>query len=158
MVVSQTMIDQADASIRATWPANTKYIHADTFVCSVTIPVSVAGAATAVPVNVDGDILTSQPLPQSQVWRLDDIYAYSSADVPLGALIQFKKNKIKEMAKTANIQTQLTVNQTRPGLPAVFIYEPQSSMQLFALNIADVTATDTDTFYVAAVLYDSTFG
>ena len=44
MVVSQTMIDQADASIRATWPAYTKYIHPDQFLAAVTI----AGRRTSV--------------------------------------------------------------------------------------------------------------
>jgi hypothetical protein len=158
MVVSQTMIDQADASIRATWPAYTKYIHSDTFTCTATFGVIAAGSSTPVEVDVDGDVEVSQNIPQSQVFRLDDIYTNSSADTPIQALIQFKKNKIKELAKTANIAVQVVSNQTRPGLPAVFIYEPQSSMQLYALNIAAVTATETDTFYVAAVVYDSSFG
>jgi hypothetical protein len=117
-----------------------------------------AGSSTPVEVDVDGDVEVSQNIPQSQVFRLDDIYTNSSADTPIQALIQFKKNKIKELAKTANIAVQVVSNQTRPGLPAVFIYEPQSSMQLYALNIAAVTATETDTFYVAAVVYDSSFG
>jgi hypothetical protein len=124
----------------------------------VTVPIGGAGDSNAVNVNIDGSVATSQPIPQSQVFRLDDIYTNSAGDTPIQVLVQFVKNKIKVMATTANIATQLTTNQTRPGLPAVFIYEPQTSMQLYALNIAAVTATNTDTFYVAAVIYDSTFG
>jgi hypothetical protein len=140
------MIDQADAAIRSTWPAYTKYIHADTFTCKATFNPVGAGASTQVDVNVDGDVATSQPIPSSQVFRIDDIYTNSAGDTPIQALVQFYKNKIKLMATTANIAVQVVSNQTRPGLPAVFIYEPQSSMQLYASNIAAVTATDTDTF------------
>jgi hypothetical protein len=124
----------------------------------VTIQPGAALSSTAVTVNVDGDAGTSQSIPQSQVWRLDDIYLNSAADAPVQSLIQFNKNKIKVLATTANITTQVVSNQTRPGLPAVFIYEPQSSMQVYALNIPAVTATNTDTFYVSAVIYDSSFG
>ena len=159
MVVSQAQIDQADATIRSTWPAYTKYIHPDTFVCTV----SVASAAallsnTSVAINVDGTLLTSQVVPQSQVWRIDDIYTYSSGDTGQQALMQFTKNKIKVLANTANIGTQLVTNQTRPGLPGVLIYEPQSTMQINAQPTALTTGTYTDTFYVAAVIYDSSFG
>jgi hypothetical protein len=158
MSVTQTQTDQADAAIRATWPAYTKYIHADTFTCSVTIPPQASNTPTPVEVEVDGDVEVSQSVPQSQVFRLDDLYTNSAADTPLQATIQFNKNKNKVMAKTANVATQVVSNQTRPGLPSVLIYEPQSSMQLYALNIGAVTATDTDTFYLAAMIYDSSFG
>jgi hypothetical protein len=159
MVVSQTMIDQADASIRATWPSYTKYIHPDTFVCTGTIANGAAAlSATAASINVDGTSLTSQPVPQSQVWRFDDIYTNSAGDTGIQALAQFTKNKIKTMATTANLASQVVSNQTRPGLPSVFIYEPQSSLQINVLPIAAATATATNTFYVAAVIYDSSFG
>ena len=159
MVVSQTMIDQADASIRATWPAYTKYIHPDTFVCTGTVPSGAAALSNnAANINVDGSSLTSQPIPQSQVWRLDDIYNNSAGDTAIQALAQFTKNKVKVMANTANLATQVVTNQTRPGLPSVFIYEPQSSLQINLQPIAAATATATNTFYVAAVIYDSSFG
>ena len=87
-------------------------------------------------------------------------YTNSSGDTTIQAFAQFTKNKIKTMATTANLATQVVSNQTRPGLPAVFIYEPQSSLQINVLPVAAVTATGTgtDTFYVSAVIYDSSFG
>jgi hypothetical protein len=158
MVVSQTQIDQADASIRATWPAYTKYIHSDTFTCYTTFNILAAGTDVLSDIDVDGSVLNSQPVPQSQVWRLDDIYISTSTDITVNALIKFQKNKVKILGNTANIATQLVSNTTRPGLPGVFIYEPNSSLQIFGRNLADVTATATNTFSVAAMVYDSSFG
>jgi len=159
MVVSQAQIDQADSTIRATWPGYTKYIHPDTFYCTVSIASAAAQLSnTAVSINIDGSAATSQVVPQSQVFRIDDIYNYSSGDTGQQALMQFTKNKIKVLANTAPIGTQLVTNQTRPGLPGVLIYEPQSSMQINAQPVALTTGTYTDVFYVAATIYDSSFG
>lgn len=155
------MIDQADATIRATWPSYTKYVHGDVFICTVTIPNSTAAFGyTAASVNIDGTSSTSQSIPQSQVWRLDDLYTNSAGDTNIQAVAQFTKNKIKTLAVTANLATQVVSNQTRPGLPAVFIYEPQSSLQVNVAPTVAVTAggSATNTFYVTAVIYDSSFG
>lgn len=160
MAVTQTQINEADALIRAQYPTYVKYVHGDTFQVNGTQAASAsANSQQAASISIDGTSATSQPVPQSQVWLFTDLYTRTTSDTPNDAIAQFMKNGIKEVARTAPLATQLTTNQTRPGLPAPFIFEPNSKLTINTLPIlANGTSVVTDTFFVAVTIYDSSFG
>jgi hypothetical protein len=152
-------IAPVQAQIIQKFPQYASYIHGDTFQVNGTIAASAgANAAQSATIVVDGTSNASQPVPQSQVWLFTDLYNRTTSDTPTDALAQIIKNGIKELAKTAPLSVNLVTNQTRPGLQAPFYYEPNAKLTINTLPIAaNGTSAVTDTFFLAVVIFDSSY-
>lgn len=160
MVVTQKQFDTADMQIQAAYPAYTKYIHPDVFVVTTTFAASSAAyQGVAASITVDGTSATSQNIPQSQVQLITDLYTRTTSDTATDAFPVFYKNGSKQLARTAPQQTQLVTNQTRPGLPAPLIYEPNAKLTINEEPVAiSATTVTTNTAFLTVITYDSSFG
>lgn len=161
MVVTQAQIDAVQAQILAQpkYSAYAAYVHGDTFQVNGTQAASAAaGSPQAAAIIVDGVSSNQQQVPQSQIWIFTDLYTQNTTATANDATVTFIKNNVKTIATTAPLSTQLTTNQTRPGLPAPFYFEPNSKLTVNTLPIvANGTSIVTDTFFVAVTILDSTF-
>jgi hypothetical protein len=158
MVVSQTQLDQVNALVRARFPQYS-YVHPQDFLVQATIAANTAAGVQAnASITVNGTSATVQNIPQSQVWVIKDIYTTSSGSTATDAQVTFVKNSIKTLTTTAPLSSNLVTNQTRPGLYAPLIYEPNSAMTLPTAPVATAgTTTTTDTFFISVSIYDATY-
>ena len=158
MPVTQTQLDQMNALVRAKWPQY-NYVHPQDFLVQATIAANAAAVVNAnASITVNGTASSNFTLPQSQVWVIKDVYTTSSGSTATDAQVTFQKNNIKTLTVTAPLSSNLVTNQTRPGLYAPLLYEPNSSMQLPTAPVSTAgTATTTDTFFISVSIYDATY-
>jgi hypothetical protein len=158
MAVSQSQIDQINALVRARYPLY-NFVHPETIIVNATIPANTpAGVQTNSAILVNGSTFSSFPIPQSQVWVITDMYITSTAADPADAQITFTKNGIKPLLVSAPLSANVVTNNSRPGIPAPLLYEPNSSLQLPAAPIVTAgTTTATDTFLISVTIYDASY-
>src|SRR5487761_2321027 len=98
-MISPQQLAEADAYIRAKYPEYVSYVHGDTFQGRLTTAATApANGGILATITIDGDSGTTQTVPQSQVWRFNDLYTLSTTDVGADGTVTFVKNRIKTLA------------------------------------------------------------
>lgn len=158
-MISETELAKYDAYVAQYYPAYARYKHPEDYICKATIAASAAAnTATNASITINGTSTNQTNIPQSQLWVMVDAYTTVSTDTALDASITVFKNGSKKLTISPPLSSNLVTNQTRPGLRAASLFEPNSVITLpTTIYAAASTSTVTNTFFIGVLIYDSTY-